>query len=113
VNTNQVLLQVAEERQRQNEKWGQQNHDDPMWGLILGEKVGEACQAALHCMFPPRNTTLGRLEQRDQLRTELIQVAAVAVAWIEALDRRCQRPDECDQPTTCDGCPYDGAGDKP
>lgn len=41
---------------------------------VLGEEYGEACAA---------------VNEKDdaQLREELIQVAAVAVAWVQALDR--------------------------
>lgn len=70
-----VLKAVAHERSAQHLKWGQQDHSDGDWCLILMEEVGEAAQDALK----------GHLQL---LRQELIQVAAVAVAWIEALDRR-------------------------
>jgi len=43
--------------------------------LILGEEFGEACEAAL-------------MEVDTELRKELIQVAAVAVNWIESIDSR-------------------------
>lgn len=49
---------------------------DPMRYVVLGEEYGEVGNALL--------------EQRDragELRAELVQVAAVAVAWIEAIDR--------------------------
>lgn len=47
----------------------------------LVEEVGEAAEAVLE-----RNGFIGKPKGTD-LRKELIQVAAVAVAWIEALDR--------------------------
>ena len=73
-NTLAILEQVREERTFQDTKWGEQNHDAGGWGLILGEEFGEACKAAL---------------ERDGsgYRAELVQVAAVAVAAIEAYDR--------------------------
>jgi NTP pyrophosphatase (non-canonical NTP hydrolase) len=80
--TSDVLSDVHAERMRQDEKFGEQSHDDGTWGLVLTEEVGEACQAALESR---RNPCLRR---HDLLREELVQVAAVAVAWIEALDRR-------------------------
>ncbi len=93
-----VLREVAHERVRQDEKWGEQNHPDGTggsgaqadaelwrnacqqassegrvtWGLILGEEVAEALAES----------------DASKLRAELVQVAAVAVAWIEAIDRR-------------------------
>jgi hypothetical protein len=76
---------VRDERERQDEKWGEQNHDDMTWSAILGEEFGEACQAALE-----GNPAWGRDDDESlrKLRHELVQVAAVAMAWVEALDRR-------------------------
>lgn len=71
---------VLNERERQNQKWGEQNHDDGWWTAILAEEVGEAAQAALHGRFGGRAA--------GTLRDELVQVAAVAVQWIECIDRR-------------------------
>jgi NTP pyrophosphatase (non-canonical NTP hydrolase) len=80
--TNKVLDDVFDERGRQDKKWGLQDHHSIMtWLAILSEEVGEAAQAALHIHFPG-----GRLTE-DDLRLELIQVAAVAVAMVESLDR--------------------------
>lgn len=45
-----ILVEVAEERTRQNLKWGPQHHDVPMWLAILMEEVGEASQAFLHVL---------------------------------------------------------------
>lgn len=96
--TERVLSAVLAERMRQDEKWGEQHHPNhpawtgvwsslierlergareeleiaPSWGPILLEEVGEALRAG----------------DDAALRQELVQVAAVAVAWIEALDRR-------------------------
>jgi hypothetical protein len=78
-----TLLDVAQERTKQNVKWGQQNHDDLMWTAILGEEVGEACQEVLTEVWGKENGG-----GHGDLREELVQVAAVAVAWIEAIDRR-------------------------
>ncbi len=92
------LQEVANERARQNIKWGDQDHPDGTgdapavaaavfakaetnkaaeqgtldWRLILDEEVAEAFAES----------------DRVKLRTELIQVAAVAIAWVEAIDRR-------------------------
>lgn len=74
-----VLQDIVEERARQDAKWGQQNHEAPVWSSILGEEVGEACQALLHDLYGG--------QAAGTLRKELVQVAAVAVQWIECLDR--------------------------
>jgi NTP pyrophosphatase (non-canonical NTP hydrolase) len=74
-----VMIDIAEERQRQNEKWGEQNHDDYTWLAILSEELGETAQAALHNEFGG--------DAKGTLRTELVQVAAVAIQWLECIDR--------------------------
>lgn len=96
-----VLEDVRAERYRQIEKWGDdstKDHEDGTghwqyqqaalrakaatdfhaehggltWRHILAEEVAEAFAES----------------DPDNLRDELVQVAAVAVKWIEALDRR-------------------------
>lgn len=94
-----TVRDVLDERERQDDKWGDQSHlpdgtayDDSAeiremareltdeaaregtltWSAILLEEVYEA------------------MAESDpvKLRAELVQVAAVAVAWVEAIDRR-------------------------
>lgn len=71
---------MLSERWRQRAKWGEQNHDDSTWALILGEEFGEVQQAILHDRFGGKSA--------GTVRAELVQVAAVALAWIECIDRR-------------------------
>jgi NTP pyrophosphatase (non-canonical NTP hydrolase) len=76
-----ALTAVSIERRAQIEQWGDQSgHPDTTWLAILTEEVGEAAQAVLHDKFGGKAA--------GELRWELIQVAAVAVAWIEAIDKR-------------------------
>ena len=70
-----ALQDIMEERARQEAKWGEQNHYPHTWLVILGEEFGEACQAALE-------------ERFADYRKELVQVAAVAIAAIECIDRK-------------------------
>lgn len=70
-----ILAQITEERERQDNKWGEQNHSDGDWSLIFNEEYGEAAKARLE-------------EDYRQFRKELVESAAVLVAWIEAIDRR-------------------------
>ena len=96
--TSRVLVEIAGERSRQNEKWGEQN-----WPSDTGHRQDrftaeiqrERCEAA---------SAAGTLTWRHIIREELaeafaesspaylrqglVQVAAVVVAWIECLDRR-------------------------
>lgn len=78
-----VADEVLLERQRQDEKWGEQNHHPMEWLTILGEEVGEANKAALEAHFKG----YGAQGDWSNYRAELIQVAAVAVAMVECLDR--------------------------
>lgn len=71
-----VLKDVVDERARQNKKWGEQDHGHGYWLGILVEEVGEVAQAYIQSQGPER------------VREELIQVAAVAIQWVEAMDRR-------------------------
>ena len=79
-----VFAAIDMERDRQSEKWAEP-HD---WGqgdcssvivhpitkvAVLVEEVGEVARAVLD------------KDDDDALRVELIQVAAVAVAWLESM----------------------------
>ncbi len=72
-----ILKDVQDERVRQDAKWGGvpgiERRDEHTYPAVLTEEVGEACKAWLE-------------RDMDNLRTELVQIAAVAVAWIEELD---------------------------
>ena len=84
-----VCCEVEEERTRQDAKWGQQNHSPIEWIAILTEEVGEAAKEAVEMHFAnafPEHYT-NDAERCARYRAELIQVAAVAVAMVESLDR--------------------------
>jgi NTP pyrophosphatase (non-canonical NTP hydrolase) len=66
--------EILAERERQDEKWGEQNHLPDWWNCILVEEVGESCQAILK-------------GNGKAYRKEMIQVAAVAIAALESYDR--------------------------
>lgn len=111
--THEVLCEVHDERRRQDEKWGQQNHPDGTGGepaadmapsyvehlrsirKTLADDAKKLCERAFG---EGRGTwRLILREEVDEamaeddpakLRAELVQVAAVAVSWIEAIDRR-------------------------
>lgn len=87
---NKAIQDVIKERQRQDEKWGEQNHHPTMWTGILGEEYGELCQAINETTFDngPEEKKKGGYEN---MRAEAIQVAAVAVAFVEMLDRNRER----------------------
>jgi hypothetical protein len=92
-----VLRAVNAERDAQDRKWGNQNHPDGTsheytW---LADEARRACDQNhrdgrgtwAHIL---KEEFYEALAESDpvKLRAELIQVAAVAVNWVEALDRR-------------------------
>lgn len=101
----EVAEEVVGERIRQDAKWGEQNHPDgtgESWLLDDDPDAGEA--ADLYRRWTEDAVAYKRLAWRHilieevaeafaetdpaALRAELIQVAAVAQAWAEAIDRR-------------------------
>lgn len=92
-----VITEVLDERGRQDAKWGEQNHPDGTGGIIRrveADEARKACQLAAedrtvtwrHIMAEEVAEALAE-EDPDKLATELVQVAAVAVAWVEAIRR--------------------------
>lgn len=77
----EILKQIKEERQRQDNKWGTERDQHPaVWMTILSEEAGEVAQEICFSNFEIDNLS-------SNYRTELIQVAAVAVAAIENYDK--------------------------
>ncbi|MFA4944913.1 MAG: hypothetical protein WC789_09465 [Lentisphaeria bacterium] len=72
--TERLLANLRAERERQDAKWGEQNHHPFTWLVILLEEVGEAAKAALK----------GRPVEYHK---ETVQAAAVAIAALESLER--------------------------
>lgn len=109
MTTTYVLDEVFAERQRQDEKWGEQNHPDfwptklpqtaelratyygvPQEGLAkhnceLAFAAGRGSWADI--LVDEVSEAIGA-PNVEALREELVQVAAVAVKWVEAIDRR-------------------------
>ena len=70
----QILNLIKRERERQDKKWGIQNHNIFKWLAILGEEVGEVNKSALENNY-------------QEVISELVQIGAVTVAMIESLER--------------------------
>lgn len=82
----QALIDVLNERERQDKKWGVQDHPLEWWYAILGEENGELAEALLETHFD--NGPSARVKGGTaNIRKEAVQVAAVALAMIEAIDR--------------------------
>lgn len=80
---NNAIELVVAERQRQDEKWGDQSGNHPFeWMSILGEEFGELCEAVNETCF--RNPTQPEKGGVDKILKEAVHVAAVAVALAEA-----------------------------
>ncbi|EMJ94837.1 MazG-like family protein [Leptospira alstonii] len=77
-----IIQEILGEREKQDQKWGEQNHKPMEWVAILGEEVGEVNKAALEAYFRYKGK-----EDYSEYRKELVQVAAVALAMIECFDR--------------------------
>ena len=112
--TRAVLREVLAERGRQHAKWGEQNLSDgtagvtpdaATWDRVTARadaaRARRLCQEAAasgYCtwMHVLREEVAEAFAEEDPalLRAELIQVAAVAVAWVEAIDRRATCHDE-------------------
>jgi len=69
-----ILKQVSTERARQRQLWGDQSHPAEKWVSLLTEELGEVAKAANE-------------RDREEYVKELIQVAALAVAAVEAYNR--------------------------
>ena len=103
-HTGDVLNEVYAERERQTERFGVQNHPDGTGGRQRQVQLKDARD--LYDLADRRGELTFRhiLEEEvaevfaetdpAALRTELIQVAAVAVAWVEAIDRRTAAKEE-------------------
>ncbi|WP_336069932.1 hypothetical protein [Mesoflavibacter sp. CH_XMU1404-2] len=91
--TRSVLVELHQERQRQDLKFGKQDHLPIEWIAIIGEEFGEASKEALEHHFEYANkdgfppTIQQQLTRLEYLREELVQLAAVTVNAIESLDR--------------------------
>ena len=72
-----IFEKILAERGRQDDKWGADRMlDNYEWHTILSEETGECAKA------------VNQDRPQDELGAELVQVAAVAVAWLECLQHR-------------------------
>lgn len=78
-STEKVLGEVLEERERQDRKWGGPNHDDQHDTATFVQLIEDYAGWA---------RVMAGMDSADKARQRLIQVAALAVAAVEAIDRR-------------------------
>lgn len=92
-----VAEEVLRERNRQDIRWGEQNHPDgtgvdydlhrDMARRLCDENHAAGDGTWLHILLEEVYEAAAEDDQ-VKLRAELVQVAAVAQAWAEAIDRR-------------------------
>lgn len=120
-NAGTVLYEVARERGRQDAKWGEQDHPDGTGPKVYWVPISSSAECVVEdarytCQF---KADRGEVTWRDialeevaeaftatgtDLRAELVQVAAVAVAWIESIDRRLTTTEEPRTDVRCPRC---------
>lgn len=100
-----VLNLVDAERDAQDAKWGEQNHPNGTgpnvrmrWSAHTLADAARVCKKLCQANGPDEDNwrdilleeVFEALAEEDpvKLRAELVQVAAVACAWVEAIDRR-------------------------
>lgn len=76
-----IINDVIAERQRQDAKWGEQNHSPDRWATIIGEKYGEICKAVNEFGFHPKPET------EQDIYTEAIHTMASCMAMLECMER--------------------------
>lgn len=84
MNDLRAIGRVLAERDRQDRKWKEQNHDNFTFVAVLTEEVGEVAQATLQEHF----THDGPDRTDEDVAEELVQTAAVAVNFLGAIERR-------------------------
>ena len=77
-----VLEQIRAERRRQDLKWGGSQHDDEHSTAAFVQLIEDYAGWA---------RTMAGMGTHDKARNRLVQVAALAVAAVEAIDRASSR----------------------
>lgn len=92
VEMDYIFAQIKKERKRQLEKWGEQEHTDFEWLSIASEEFGETVKELNDTHLTFEGGTKGAFEARYRMQEEIIQTAAVLVAWLEQYARIGTRP---------------------
>jgi NTP pyrophosphatase (non-canonical NTP hydrolase) len=82
----EIIKKIIAERKRQDDKWGKQRHQfNSQWMTILTEEVGEVAECVCKTEVSPVNKRVVK-RQLKNMEKELIQVAAVAICWLESVE---------------------------
>lgn len=76
-----VMAEVEREMERQDTKWGVQNHGPHHWNTIITEELGESAEAIFAV------ESLQNFAAAKHYATELVHVAACAIQAVETLRR--------------------------
>jgi hypothetical protein len=95
-----IAHQILAEVDRQHELWGTQNHPDgTMKGLdtIYAQNAKHKCEMAVKSdsltwrdILDEEVKEVFAEYDQEKIREELLQVAAVSLSWIAAIDRRAE-----------------------
>lgn len=77
-----IMSDVAKERVRQLELWGEQTHAPEVWMVIAQEEFGEVAQAIQKTQF-----TWSKETDKGEMYEELIQTIAVLIAFAEDIKK--------------------------
>ncbi len=104
VASNPLFHAIQREQDRQLAKWGVQDHPSfeitPDWGRVervesceevkemVDSKVKDGTLAWEDILIEEVAESLAEVTSNEALKTELIQIAAVALSWIESINRQ-------------------------
>lgn len=88
LNEAHAVQMLVNERRRQDDKFGKQDHDPAWWMVIMGEEYGETCQAVCEYRWAEASQAdRSRMQRIQHAMEEASQVGAVAVAMIQSILR--------------------------
>lgn len=79
-----IISDILKERDRQDEKWGEQNHPAFVWLSIIGEEYGEMCKAVNEFGFYADH------QKEQEIYQEAIHTMASCMAMLECMERKRQ-----------------------
>lgn len=92
-----ILHEILQERERQDANWGERNHRDGTGRIYRRDaeaakdrrvRAAERGEVSWHLILDEEVAEAYAEHDPAKLREDLLRVAAVAVAWAQAIDRR-------------------------
>lgn len=91
MKTEYYLKKIKSERERQDQKWVQQDHHPLLWFSIIAEEFGEMCKAFNKFTDEIQDGESNDFNHFKDMQHEAIQVAASCIAMLECIDRMAER----------------------